>query len=231
MACRLSDLGSFVSWATRLSNRIPNLLPSVLSGGCLLAAISASADVPDVRPADGAVHDQRCQTTTSDRGRSNCYDGAEAGSSDDRARQRVDDSGGWRLVRTPNPAGGPDAISIMHAAGASGSDIDFAGLMFRCQGGAIEMAIVLTRPLPPGATPQVTIGAGATTAKFAANVAPPGVLVLLPPAATVLADNHARDASELAIGVANGQDAVHGVIPLAGLGTALQALRSSCDTR
>jgi hypothetical protein len=42
--------------------------------------------------------------------------------------------GGWHLVRTRNPYGGADAISIMRTADASRSDLDLAGLMIRCAG-------------------------------------------------------------------------------------------------
>src|SRR5262245_14711786 len=39
--------------------------------------------------------------------------------------------GTWRLVRTPDPRGGSEAVSIMQTADVSRSDIDFAGVMLR----------------------------------------------------------------------------------------------------
>ncbi len=35
--------------------------------------------------------------------------------------------GGWRLVKTPDPSGGPDAVSVLHAADTTKSDLNFAG--------------------------------------------------------------------------------------------------------
>ena len=58
-------------------------------------------------------------------------------------------SGGWRFVRTPNPRGGADAISIMHIADLTRSDLDLAGLTIRCSKGGTELVVVLLRPLPP----------------------------------------------------------------------------------
>src|ERR1700756_2935095 len=46
--------------------------------------------------------------------------------------------GGWQLVRTKNPQGGADAISVMHVADIRSSDIDFAGINIRCRPGGME---------------------------------------------------------------------------------------------
>jgi hypothetical protein len=51
--------------------------------------------------------------------------------------------GGWQLVRTKNPQGGADAISVMHVADIRSSDIDFAGINIRCGPGGMEFL-----PLP-----------------------------------------------------------------------------------
>jgi hypothetical protein len=48
--------------------------------------------------------------------------------------------GTWQLARTPNPAGGPESISIMKGANTTGSDHDIAGLMLRCGEGAFLAA-------------------------------------------------------------------------------------------
>jgi hypothetical protein len=212
----------------RSPNRIANLLRGLLSGGCLLAATSMSGGCLAIQSSGGVARFERCQTNTNGQERSNCYDEADSRTSVGRLPS---DPSGWRLVRTPNPAGGRDAIWITHTADVSDSDLDFAGLMFRCQDDTIQMAIILTRPLPPGTNPQVTITVGATTAKFAASVAPPGVVVLLPAAATSSADDYERAAPDLVISLAQGQGAIRGVVPLAGLTAALQTLRSSCLER
>jgi hypothetical protein len=54
--------------------------------------------------------------------------------------------GSWRLVRTPNPRGGPDAVSVMQTPDPSRSDIDLAGLMLRCSDRGFEVLIVLLHP-------------------------------------------------------------------------------------
>ena len=62
-------------------------------------------------------------------------------------------TGTWRLVRTPNPRGGPDAVSIMQTAEPMRSDLDLAGLMLRCAERDIEVVVVLLKPFPPRAHP------------------------------------------------------------------------------
>ena len=57
-------------------------------------------------------------------------------------------AGGWHFVRTRNPYGGVDAISIMHTADTSRSDLDLAGLMIRCSERGPEAVIVLIRTFP-----------------------------------------------------------------------------------
>src|SRR4051812_3516345 len=51
-------------------------------------------------------------------------------------------TGGWRLVRTPDPGGGPEAVAVLHTASASGSDVRFAGLTFRCGHAGIETLLI-----------------------------------------------------------------------------------------
>ena len=95
-------------------------------------------------------------------------------------------AGGWRLVRTHNPNGGADAISIMHTADTSRSDLDLAGLMIRCSETSAEVVIVLLPALPFRARPHVTFGKPGNETQFEATVAPPGTAVLLPRDATTL---------------------------------------------
>ena len=86
--------------------------------------------------------------------------------------------GGWHFVRTRNPVGGADAISIMHTADTSKSDLDLAGLMIRCREGGTEVLIVLIRSFSLRARPQVALGRPGNETKFEAKVAPPGTAVL-----------------------------------------------------
>src|ERR1700744_1094084 len=47
-------------------------------------------------------------------------------------------AGGWRLVKTPNPNGGPEAVSVMHVSDTAKSDLSLAGLTLRCGRGNLE---------------------------------------------------------------------------------------------
>ena len=93
---------------------------------------------------------------------------------------------GWHLVRTANPRGGPDAVSISHTADISRSDLDLAGLMLRCGEKSVEVVIVVVTPLSPRARPDVTISADHKEWRFVAQAVSPGAL-LLPAEATSLA--------------------------------------------
>jgi hypothetical protein len=145
-------------------------------------------------------------------------------------------TGLWRLVRTPNPLGGRDAVSVMKTANVTRSDIDLAGLMLRCGEGNIEVLVVLIRPLPPRAHPKVTVTVASRTTEFTASVVPPGAEVLLPQEATFLASGPWQAAPELSVevGAVEGDDQpspTKGVISLAGLGTALPRLQANCPSR
>ncbi len=137
----------------------------------------------------------------------------------------------WRLVRTPDPRGGPEAVSIMHTPDLARSDIDFAGLMLRCRERDFEVAIVLLKPFPPRAHPKAKLTANGRTREFTTSVIPPGAAIALPAEATALANGPWQSASELAVEVAAGDgddSTIRGVVSLAGLGPAVARLTSSC---
>src|ERR1019366_7518330 len=79
--------------------------------------------------------------------------------------------GGWHFVRTRDPHGGTDAISITHTADTSRSDLDLAGLMIRCSERGPEAVIVLIRTFPLRARPHVMFGKPENETKFEATVA------------------------------------------------------------
>ena len=135
---------------------------------------------------------------------------------------------GWHLVRTPNPRGGPDAISIMHTADTSRSDLDFAGLMIRCQEGAAQALVVLLRPFALRARPHIVFGETENEAPLAATVAAPGTAILIPEDATSLVNGPWQTMNELRVRVDDGQATIRGVVALAGLQPAFKALQASC---
>ena len=134
---------------------------------------------------------------------------------------------GWHLVRTANPRGGPDAVSISHTADISRSDLDLAGLMLRCGEKSVEVVIVVVTPLSPRARPDVTISADHKEWRFVAQAVSPGAL-LLPAEATSLADGPWQLAHELAVKVSSPELAFGGVIPIDGLAGALGTLAANC---
>ncbi len=135
-------------------------------------------------------------------------------------------SGAWRLVRTANPRGGPDAVSVMHTADTSRSDLDLAGLMIRCNGERSELAIVLLSAFPLRARPQVTLGNEG--ARFEATVGPPGTTVVLAGDPKELLGKAWSNESDLLIRVSDGPKTVSGVVSLAGVQSALISLRANC---
>jgi hypothetical protein len=137
-------------------------------------------------------------------------------------------AGGWHFVRTKNPYGGVDAISIMHTADPSQSDLDLAGLMIRCNEGRTEVAIVLLRPFPLRARPQVIFGEPGNEIRLEATIAPPGTAVLIPKDATSLVDGPWRALNNLFIRIDEGESTIRGVIALAGLQSAIKILIASC---
>jgi hypothetical protein len=137
-------------------------------------------------------------------------------------------AGGWHLVRTRNPTGGAYAISIMHIADTSRSDLDLAGLMIRCSEISTEVVIVLLPGLPFRARPHVALGKPGNETQFEATVAPPGTAVLLPRDATTLVSGPWQALEDLFIRIDDGQSTIRGVVKLEGLEAAFKELQASC---
>lgn len=186
-------------------------------------------------PSTGDAAFEHCRAIRDDAAKLRCFEEATSPAPARRPGDQGDVAAGWRLVRTPNPAGGPDAVAITRTADPSQSDLGFAGLMLRCGdvGGdlGIEVLLVMVQPFPPRAHPHVTVVAGAATAEFTTSTVPPGALLLLPPEAIALAMGPWLTAPELTVTVADDKQTTHGAVQLAGLGSALQELRANCATR
>src|SRR5437870_12087111 len=93
----------------------------------LAAAGTAASFAAGPEPADL----ERCRAIADDAARLRCYESAAGGAPGNPAGAS-NLKGGWRLVRTHNPRGGEDAVSVMHTADPFRSDPDFAGLTLRC---------------------------------------------------------------------------------------------------
>ena len=136
--------------------------------------------------------------------------------------------GAWKLVRTPNPQGGADSVSIMHTADTSRSDFDLAGLMVRCNSGRSELAIVLLRAFPLRAHPRVIFGSPGHEWQFDAIIGPPGTVVILPGDPKAAIGSAWPAESDLFIRVIDDPNNVSGVVPLVGLQSAFTLLMSNC---
>jgi hypothetical protein len=138
--------------------------------------------------------------------------------------------GGWRLVRTPDPRSGKDTVSALHTADTEKSDVNFAGLTFRCGPAGIETLLVLITPLVRGSAYAVRAKAGSAETRFEAKALQGGEVLLLPPTATLLANGAWQTASELSVDI-EAPSPIHGTVPLNGLSGAISALSQSCPAR
>jgi hypothetical protein len=213
-------------------------VPCALLAAAILGSILAS----DARRADAqygpAAALERCKSVIDQTAWLRCYEDATGsraeGANPDIAGLEgsgLDGSrpGSWRLVRTPNPRGGPDAVSIMQTPDPSRSDIDLAGLMLRCRGKSLEVLVVLLHPLSLRARPEVKLTTGGAAA-FAATVVPPGAALALPSEAAALITGPWQSAPEVTLEVDESDKVIRGVVSLAGLAPALDLLRSNCPS-
>lgn len=135
--------------------------------------------------------------------------------------------GGWKLVKTPDPRGGPQAVSVLHTADTGNSDANFAGLTFRCNQTGIETLLILVQPLARGSQYGVRIKSGSVEAQLEAKALQAGEVLLLPPSATAQANGPWQTAPELLVDIA-APSPIHGAVPLNGLSGALSLLSQSC---
>jgi hypothetical protein len=141
----------------------------------------------------------------------------------------TDLDGGWHFVRTPNPHGGADAISVMHTADISRSDLDLAGLMIRCSENSAEVVVVLLRAFPLRARPRVIFGKPGDQAEFEATIAAPGTALLVSKDAASLVHGRWQAVNDLSIRIEDGDSAIRGVVSLEGLRPAFKVLMASCQ--
>jgi len=169
---------------------------------------------------------EQCRSIKDDAARLHCYENMTA-KPDSAAKSQSTETSAWPVVRTPNPAGGAEAVSIMQTADTARSDLDLAGVMVRCGERNVETLVVLIRPFPPRAHPKVTVAAGGQSREFTTTVVRPGAALLLPAEATALAAGPWQSAAELAVQV-DDEHPIRGIISLQGLGAAYRLLTVNC---
>jgi hypothetical protein len=139
--------------------------------------------------------------------------------------------GDWHLVRTSNPHGGADAVSIIHTADPSRSDFDLAGLTIRCGKVGPEALIVLLRSFSLRDRLKVVFGRPGSETQFDATVAAPGTAVLVSTDARRLVTVSWQDLKDLFIRLEGRQTTINGVVTLAGMQPAFKLLMTSCPTQ
>ena len=172
------------------------------------------------------------------RGLQNCVTGVTPGQ-----RQRCDEEAsqqanaltqttslpdGWRLVRTKDPSGSAEAVSVMHVVDTTKSDLALAGLSLRCGANGIEVVPIMLEPLPRGSHPSATVTIGSDKVQFEASTIQRGEALLLPPPAASLAAGEWQKAAELGIEIATKPTLVQGTMQIRGLSDALRALSPYC---
>lgn len=140
--------------------------------------------------------------------------------------------GGWQLVRTKSPSGGPDAVSVMHVADWKKSDIGLAGLSLQCSQQGIEVILITLERMSRTDRPQVTLRPGTgQTVEFEASAVQAGDALLLPRYASELALGGWTSATELSVDINGKPTPIRGIIPIGGLGAAVRVLVGNCPAR
>jgi hypothetical protein len=206
---------------TRLIRLLAVALPALGSGG---AALPAAADPP-------GESIEACRAIMDSTARLRCFERALSLGSQRPMLPAL--PGGWRLVRTPR-AGEAEAVSIMHTADPTRSDVGLAGLMVRCAPSTSgdrptpEILIVAVQPFAPRSTPEVSVTADGRTVHFVAVVVPPYTALRLPPEAGALAAGAWQRTDELGVEISEGPVTIRGVVPVSGLEQAYRSLVAGC---
>ena len=146
-------------------------------------------------------------------------------------RRKSNLTAGWHFLRTDNPQGPADVVSIMHTADTSRSDLDFVGLMIRCGAEGPQTVLVTLRPFSFRDRPRVTIATSEEATQFVARVVPPGTAILLPSNATakLLQLNEAK--KDLVVRIDQDKTTIRGTVVLIGLKPAYDMLLTRCPVQ
>jgi hypothetical protein len=207
-------------------------------GGCMSPAISLTLHatifcIIGAAPVFAQGRDvsqdfDKCKVIADDQARLNCLKNLLPSASSDDA---VGPTDSWRLIRTPNPKGGADAIAIMKTADTAQSDPDLAGLMIRCaEKSSLEVLLALVRPFPPRTKTDVVVTSGTKQSVLHAEAASPGTALVLPIEATAFTSGPWRGWKELTVTIRQPEADIHGMIPLDGVAPAIAKLSASCPS-
>lgn len=203
------------------------MIPAIFAAAVLTSDITSAF----AQGSDSLQGFEACKIIPVDRDRLNCLKKLLPDSAS-RAAPPEEDAAAWRLIRTPRPNGGADAVAIMRTADTTQSDPDLAGLMIRCQEKpGLEVLLALVRPLPPRGKRDVVVNLGATTSVLRAQASPIGTALVMPIEATDFTTGPFRELHQFSIKINDPESDIKGVIPLDGIGHAIARLSASCPSR
>jgi hypothetical protein len=139
--------------------------------------------------------------------------------------------GGWRLVRTKNPSGGADAVSVMHVADSVKSDVSLAGLNLQCGQHGLDVILVTLERRSRGDHPKVMLSTSSSRNEFEATVIQAGEALLLPQTAADHAAHDWQNSPQISVEIEGKPAPIRGVIPIMGLAAAMKALTANCALR
>lgn len=138
----------------------------------------------------------------------------------------------WRLVQIAQPLTGANLPALLEVAELDRSDPGLIGMMVRCSEEAGENdpvpVFVIADPLPPRATPQVTLRASGADLTLEGHVIPTGAGISFPLDIRAKLLGPWRDSSELNVMIKNEDTVIKGVIRLTGLFEGLDQLAAIC---
>jgi hypothetical protein len=206
----------------RVRQQLIPLIRVILAAGAIHLA---GATLAFTQERDSLQDFERCQAIPSDQARLDCLKKLLPNDAPADSAVAI-----WRLIRTPRPNGGPDAVAIMRTADTTQSDPDL-GLMIRCQEKAgLEVVLALLRPFPPRSKKEVVVTLGSTESILHAETSAPGTALVLPIDATIFTTGPWRELKQLSVTIRDPGSDVRGVIPLDGIVPALAKLSASCPS-
>jgi hypothetical protein len=211
-------------WTDRMVTACPQIIPLVFA----IAEVYLAGITPILsQERDSLQRFESCKIIAGDQPRLDCLKKLLPGAPSDIAPVEQ----AWRLIRTPRPNGGPDAVAIMRTADTAQSDADLAGLMLRCQERpGLEVVLALVRPLPPRSKRDVVVKLGTAESVLHAETSAVGTALVLPVDATAFTTGPFREQSQLSVKISDPESDIRGVIPLNGVGPAIAKLSASCPS-
>jgi hypothetical protein len=205
----------------------PQVIPVLVAAVTILLAGAMPAPAQE---GDSLPGFEACKAIAADQARLDCLKKLLPKTSSGTARD-AEDTAAWRLIRTPHPKGGPDAVAVMRTADTALSDPDIAGLMIRCrEKPGLEVALALVRPLPPRSKRDVFVHIGTAETILHAETSFAGTTLVLPIDAAAFTTGSFRQANLLAIKINDTERDIRGVIALDGIGQAVAKLSTSCPS-